>query len=136
MPLRDVRGWVGGGTGRAGPAECQMLQPRCTLIMADVALGGIHGKKELLQHRRWKGSTSPIAAGDSQAQGPSLPPHLPFSKRRGGPGWSRTGGVLCWETGGAARWRAQRLSYAATPDHKQTHVCCLPFPRVVHTTAG
>lgn len=58
-----------------------MLQPWCTSLVADLALGDIHGKKELLQHRRWTGSTYPMAAGDSQAQGSPFPPHLSFSKR-------------------------------------------------------
>lgn len=42
-----------------------------TSLVAEPARGAIHGKKELLQHR-WKGSTCPMAGGDSQAQGPPL----------------------------------------------------------------
>lgn len=71
---------MSGGLGRAGPGECQILQPRCAWLAADLALGGIHGKQDLLQHQQWKGSTYPMAAGDSQAQGPPFPPCLPFSK--------------------------------------------------------
>ena len=77
-----------------------MLRPRCTSLVADPALGGIHGKKELLQHRRWKGSTYLMAAGDSQAQGPPFPPPLPFSKSQQVMIWSRgAGDGLCPQLG-------------------------------------
>lgn len=139
FPLCSEMGGSGRRTGRAGPAgaKCSGLGGHRSgltrLLMASMARRSCcstgNGKAALTQGSgRQPGSGASVSTPPALQQVPASDELVLGSRGRVV--------SLAGRHEAAAQQQTRRLTHAATPDQEQTHVCCLPFPTLVHATAG